>query len=384
VTGFFTAPRIVTGPGAVEQLSALGAERATLVVDPQLYRADRHHRLVEELAKTDTSVEVLAADPAEPTVASVEALANQVRSSHPDWIVALGGGRTIDAAKAAWVRYACPEVPIESITPLVELRLRSSAGFVAVPTTSGSGCEASWTVQIRGDEGRAVELASRELVPDWALLDPALPATMGPELTADTGAELLGHAFEAAVSEWSNPLSDAFARDAMITAIRDLPKATKHPDDLEARAALHAAATMAGIAASNSQFGAAHALAMALSTGAGPLYGRLLGTLLPYVAEFNYPSARDKYSGLAGVFGASAVRDRSGVAERLRILWSQVGISKTLADAGLRRPADRESLLVVVRRAGASTSAVANPRVPSETEFAQLIEAAFDGTPVTF
>jgi alcohol dehydrogenase class IV len=384
VTGFFTAPRIATGPGAIEQLSALGAQRAAIVVDPLLHRADRHQRLVEELAKTDTSVEVIPSDGAEPTIVSAEALTLRLRSFHPEWIIALGGGRTIDSAKAAWIRYACPESPLESITPLVELRLRSSAGFVAVPTTSGSGCEASWTATVRGDGGRPVELASRELVPDWALLDPALPASMAPELTAETGAEFVAHAFEAVVSEWSNPLSDAFARDAIATAFTELPKAVKHPDDLDARLALHCAATMAGIAASNSQFGAARALAVALATEGGPSYGRLLGTLLPYVAEFNYPSARDKYASLAGVFGASAVRDRSGVAERLRILWSQVGIPKTLSEAGVARIDDRESLAAVVRCARASTSAVANPRVPSEEEFARLLESAFAGSPVTF
>jgi len=123
---------------------------------------------------------------------------------------------------------------------------------------------------------------------------------------------------------------------------------------------------------------------VALRTDPGPSYGRLLGTLLPYVAEFNYPSARDKFSGLAGVFGTSAVRDRSGVAERVRLLWSQIGIPKTLSAAGAVRPGDREGLLEIARRARASTSAVANPRVPSETEFVQLLEAAFQGSPVTF
>jgi alcohol dehydrogenase class IV len=383
VTGYFTAPRIATGPGAIEQLSALGARRAAIVVDPLLHRSDRHIRLVEELAKTDTAIELFEAEAAEPTVATSEALGERVRAFHPDWIVALGGGRTIDAAKAAWVRYASPDNPLVSITPLVELGLRPTAGFVAIPTTSGSGCEASWTAMVRGEDGRALELASRELVPDWALLDPSFPATLGPGPTAETGAEFVAHAFESTVAVWANPFSDAFARDAMATAFAELPKAVKHPDDLDARAALHGAATMAGIAASNSQYGAAHALAVALAHG-GPPYGRLVGTLLPYVAEFNYPSARDKFSTLSGVFGGPAVRDRSGVAERLRQLWAQVGLPRTLAEAGVARWEGEDALRAIVRRARASTATVANPRVPSEEEYAKLLEAAFDGKPVTF
>jgi len=384
VTAFFTAPRIVAGPGAIEQLSALGAHRAALVIDPTIQRAERHRRAVEELSKTDTTIEVFAAEPAEPTVVAVDALAQRLRAFHPEWIVAIGGGRTIDAGKAAWVRYAAPDLALESVTPLIELKLRASAAFVALPTTSGSGCDAAWSAMVRAEDGRPIEVASRELVPDWTLLDPALPASMPAALTAETGAELIAHAFEAAVSEWSNPFSDALARDALITAIGELPKATKHPDDLEARSSLHAAATMAGIAASNAQFGVAHALAVALGSSNGRSYGRTIGTLLPYVAEYDYPSARDKYAGLAGVFGAPAVRDRSGVAERLRSLWAQVGIPKTLAEAGFAAPLEGAELARVVERARSSTSAVANPRVPSEPELAALLDAAYRGAPVTF
>ncbi|HTT26471.1 MAG TPA: iron-containing alcohol dehydrogenase, partial [Thermoplasmata archaeon] len=178
MTTYFVAPRIVAGPGAIEQLSALAAKRAVIVVDPALAAADRHRRLVEELAKTETVTEIVPGPPSEPTIDSVEALAGRVRSARPEWIVALGGGRTIDAAKAAWVRYAHPDVPLGSVTPLVDLQLRSAARFVAVPTTTGSGCDAAWTALVRTAGGDPVEVASRELVPDWSLLDPSLPESL--------------------------------------------------------------------------------------------------------------------------------------------------------------------------------------------------------------
>ena len=178
MTSFFVAPRISAGPGALEQLSSLGAQRAAVVVDPAIVRSERVQRVVEELGQSTATVEVLPWEGSEPSLASVAKLADRLRAFAADWIVAVGGGRTLDAAKAGWVRYARPELDLASFTPLDELKLRSVAGFVAVPSTSGSGCDVSWNVMVRGGGGEPIELASRELVPDWSLLDPVLPATM--------------------------------------------------------------------------------------------------------------------------------------------------------------------------------------------------------------
>ncbi|MCI4357573.1 MAG: iron-containing alcohol dehydrogenase [Thermoplasmata archaeon] len=384
MSAFFIAPRVSAGPAALEQLGSLGAQRAAVVVDPAIVEAERTQRVVEELAQSSAAVEVLRWDGPEPTVPLVDALAGRLRSFAPDWIVGVGGGRTLDGAKAAWVRYARPQLDLASLTPLDELKLRSVAGFVAVPSTSGSGCDVSWTTMVRSSEGRAIELASRELVPDWALLDPALPATMPPEVTVDTGAELIGHAVEAIVSEWANPFSDAFAREALATAFSNLPKAVRRPEDLEVRLALHHAASFAGLAASNAQFGAAHALAVALGPETTVSYGRLLGILLPYVSEFNYPSSRERLERASAVLGAGAGKDRSAVAERLRTLLLPLGIPRTLKDAGLPSTVLSTGRERVVSRARASSATVANPRVASEEEYARLLGCAFDGVAVMF
>ncbi|HEV2519784.1 MAG TPA: iron-containing alcohol dehydrogenase [Thermoplasmata archaeon] len=384
MSAYFIAPRIAAGTASLEQLTSVGATRAAVVVDPALVSSERVQRVVESLSESSASVETLPWVGTEPTLASVEALAERIRAFAPDWIVAVGGGQTLDGAKAGWIRYARPELDLRALTPLEPLRLRAAAGFVAVPSTSGSGCDVAWTAMVRGPDGSAVELASRELVPDWSLLDPQFPATMPPDVTVDTAAELLAHAVEALLSEWANPFSDAHAREAIATTFAQLPNVVRHPTDLDARLALHHAATFAGLAASNAQFGAAHAIAQALGPETDRSYGRLLGTVLPYVAEFNYPSARERLERAAGVLGPAAGKDRSAVAERIRSLLGPLGIPRTLREAGVPESVLTSRRPTVVARARAASATVANPRVASEEEYARLIACAFDGVAVMF
>ncbi len=382
MSAYFLTPRIAAGPASLEQLGSLGAQRAAIVVDPALDGSERAKRVAESVAPA--SVETIRWAGTEPAMGPVESLAERLRSIAPDWIVAVGGGRTIDAAKAAWIRYARPDVDLATLTPLVELRLRESARFVAVPSTSGSGCDVAWTALVRGEEGRPVELASRELLPDWDLLDPALPASLPTALTVDTAAELLAHAFEALVSEWANPFTDALAREAWTIALAQLPKVVKRPDDLELRLDLHHAATFAGLAASNAQHGAAHALAVGIGPETEVPYGRLMGVLLPYVAEFDYPSARERLDRSGAVLGTSAGKDRSAVAERFRSVLLPLGLPKTLHEAGVPASVTSTARARIVARARACSSTVANPRVASEEEYGRLLACAFDGVAVMF
>jgi alcohol dehydrogenase class IV len=384
MSGFFTAPQVAWGPGAIEQLSGLGARRALLVVDPSIARHGAPRRIVEELEKSDTAVEETAEVTIEPTLASVERLREVARAHRPDWIVAVGGGSTIDTAKGLWVRHARPDVPLEAVTPLAELGVRSVARFVAIPSTSGSGSEASWSAHLRRDDGRLLELGCRELMPDWALLDAGLADTLPPTVRAETAGDLLAHALESIASEWTNAFSDALARHAIGVVVAAMPRLVRSPPDPEGREAVHAAATLAGLAAANSQLGAAHALAHALAGVGGVPHARLAATLLPYVVEYNYPAARDRYMALAPVVGAAAVQNRSALTERLRSLWDAVGLPKTLPGAGVAAEVLRSDRAAIIERTRASPSLVGNPRLPSAEELGRLLDAATDGRPVDF
>jgi alcohol dehydrogenase class IV len=383
--GFFTAPRYVFGPSALEQLSALPTQRPAVVVAPSLAADRRLRRVVEELAKREVPVATVRAPDGRATPEAAERLATELAGGSPDWIVAVGGGSVQDLARAAWLRYERPDLRLEELSPLVELALRRKAGFVAVPTTSGAGAEASPMLRLWASEGSVLRPLSRELVPDWVLLDPGWPPTVPAAAAADAAAEALGNAVEGLVSAWSNPLSEALARESTGQLVRLLPKFAKARDDPELAASVHHAAALAGLAAGNSYVGAASALAEALAPPLGLAYGRCLGIVLPAIVEFNYPSARDAYQGLGPRLGDGAsIAHRSDLPARLRATLEALGIPSSLERAGIGEAAWRAAAAEAVPRAARNGAALANPRVPSQPEWERLVEAVGRGTPVGF
>ncbi len=380
--GFFTAPSIVWGPGAIEQLSALGAKEVLLLVDREVHRHGGERRTEEELAKTGTHVVRYTEIDAEPTLASVERARAAIGSLAPDWIVAVGGGSTIDTAKALWIRLARPDLSLTDVTPLLELGLRSRIRCAALPTTGGSGSEATWSIHLTDDAGRPVEIASRELVPDWAVLDPAPTLTLSARRTAETGADAIAHALEAIASEWANPFADAAARQALAILVPVLPKVVRRGDDVGLRGEVQIAATLAGLAVSNAQYGVAHALARALGSALRRPHGSLVAALLPYVLEFNFPVARDRYQPLGSLLGAASVQSRGALAERIRQLWRSVDLPLTLGAAGVDAASLAPVREGVIAAAHRSPGAVANPRVPSPEELGRLLDAAVAGSVV--
>lgn len=379
--GFFTSPRICVGPGSIEQLSSLGVRRALLIVDPVVAEGGGDRRIREELQKDGAQIEVSRAVQIGPTLDSLLEGGRAALEFRPDWIVAVGGGSTIDTAKGVWVRYARPDLDMVSLTPLTELRLRDRARFVAIPSTSGSGSDATWVAHFWDANKRPVELASRELVPDWALLDPTLPATMPAAVAVDSGLDALSHALEALASSWATPFSDGLAREALATLVMQLPDSVDRPDDIELRGRIHYAATMAGLAISNAQSGLVHAIAHAIGPRTRLTHGRLVGVLLPHVLEFNFPAARDRYSALAGVLGPAAIQRASAFGERFHRLNEQLGVPPTLAAAGVDVHALQDQMPEWLPLVQSSTSFGANPRVPAPEELAALCARAFGMSP---
>jgi alcohol dehydrogenase class IV len=376
MTGFFTAPRVAWGTGAIEQLSGLGARRAIVVVDPAVARTGGHRRVVEELAKSETVVEVVddLGSPDGPD--EFGRLRERLRGSSPDWVVAVGGGRLIDAVKAARLCAERPDLSVEALTPILDLPDPLRTRLAAIPTTSGSGSEASGSADLWGSGGVPVEVAHRALTPEWAMVDPALAGTLPPELVLDGAFETAAQALEAYLSAWANPFSDALAVDAFVTVLDRLPHALRWSDDPEARSALHFAATGAGLAASNAQRGVAHALARALMPPTGLAYGRLLGILLPHVLEFDRPSARDRIEALARAAGRTEERTATPLGVRLQRLGELYRFPSSLLAAGVERAPLDGQRAEIVANALRSPAVLANPRVPSAADLASLLDAA--------
>ncbi|MGI0130118.1 MAG: iron-containing alcohol dehydrogenase [Thermoplasmata archaeon] len=375
MTGFFTAPRIAWGPGAIEQLSGLGARRALVVVDATVARRGGERRVVEELAKSDTHVELVTDLERPDRWDTVTRLTERITAYAPDWLVAVGGGRTIDGAKAARLGAELREAPLDQVTPVHEVADPPRVRLVALPTTSGSGAEASWTADLSRPDGTPIEIAHRALVPEWALVDAGLAAGLPAEAVVDGAFETAALATEAYLSAWSNPFSDALALDAVATVVRRLPHALRWSDDPDAKSALHYAASAAGLASSNAQRGVAHALARALEGPTGVPYGRLLGILLPLAVEFDHLSARDRIERLEAATTSPEENGRVPLPVRLRRLGNLAHLPATLRAGGISVERVERTRETIVAHTLGSPAVLANPRVPTAEEVEGLISA---------
>lgn len=384
---FFTSPKIVFGSGAIEFLASLPTKKALIVCDKFLAEKRTYQPVAEQLTKAGAQVKIFGEVEPEPHIATVEAGVKLAREFEPDMVVGFGGGSAMDMAKAIYALYERPDLTIYDLTPIVELHLGQKARLVQVPTTSGTGSETTWaTIITEGEGGRKLELAHRDLVADWAVLDPLFPGSMPPRLTADTGADALAHSIESISSEWSNPFSDALGVKAVDTIFRFLPKAVKgDPVPSEVREELHLAAAMAGLSFGNAQVGIGHALGHALGSVFHIPHGRTVGLFLPYHIEYNFNAARPKLARLGPVLGESTVQSGRDLAGKVRSLWDQIGMARTIPEAAKITEKDfEEKLPELVSRADSSTCVISNARVPSSQELERIFRAAWSGSPIDF
>ena len=319
-------------------------------------------------------MEVGTASAAPDSIPEVDALAGRIRAHGADWVVTVGGGRVIDAAKAARLRAVRPDAPISGPLPLLDLPEPLPIRLAAVPTTSGSGAESTGVVDLVAADGAPVEVAHRALAPEWAFIDPTFAAALPPDVAVDGALETATQALEAYLSAWSNPFSDALATDAFTTVLSRLPHALRWSDDPDARAALHYAASAAGLAASNAQRGVGHALARALVAPTGLSYGRLCAILLPYLLEFDRPAARDRLESIAAAVARGETGPRPTLPARVDRLYENFRVPRSLAAAGV--PPDRvdSHRSAIVAHTLRSPAVLANPRVPSARDLELLLD----------
>ena len=308
--------KIVSGEGAVESLKEFGCKKLLVVTDPFFYENGMAETVAAAAGaeKTEYFHEVSP----DPTVALAARGTAVLQAFAPDVVVALGGGSTMDCAKAM-VYFAGKEVSL-----------------VAIPTTSGSGSEVT-DFAVLTHEGVKHPLVDARLRPCMAVLDSKLLQDMPPKLIADSGFDVLSHAIESYTAIGSGHFSDTLAAEAFSTAYALLP--ASFGGDKTVRLRIHEAATMAGISFTHSGLGLCHALAHSLGGAFHIPHGRLNAILLPAVIECNAFGASDKYAKLAQVAGVGgsaktmAVRCLKNALIRLR---RELAMPATLVEAGIR------------------------------------------------
>jgi acetaldehyde dehydrogenase/alcohol dehydrogenase len=391
--------------GSLESLRQLGIKQALVVTDPRCEAAG----MVDEVRRYlgDAAVHVFAEIEPEPPEAQVRAGVEVLRRLHPDTIIAIGGGSVMDAAKGMRLFYEGPELHMRELgLPFLDARKRvarypdaeHTVRLVAIPTTAGTGSEVSPAAVITvGD--RKVTLVDYSLVPDIAIVEPTLTASMPPQVTADSGVDALTHALEAGVSIFASPYTDAFAMQAINMILHNLPRAYAEGGDMEARTAMANAATIAGLAFSNAFVGVCHALAHAVGARFGVAHGRANGIFLPHVLRYNasLPSkfmpapsytayvAPEKYAQIAYVFGLDGKGEeerRVRLFERVDELLDAVEIPRSLAEAGVPQDEFEAALPDLARAAFMDPSVRTNPRIPMVAELVDLLRAGYAGRPI--
>jgi len=312
----------------------------------------------------------------------------------PDWIVAVGGGSVIDAAKAMWVLYENPELDLEAISPLLPITLRQRARLVAIPTTAGTGSEATWAfvITMPGNPPRKLGSGHPLAVPDLAIVDPYMMRTAPPHVIADSGMDALTQAIEGYLATWANDYTDGLCLNAAKLALDYLERAYRNPDDTEAIEKMANCAAIGGLGYINSMVGLAHSMGHALGAIFHLPHGRAVGLCLPYVIAFYASPARPaevktRLAPLARFCGlphADEVSAAHALAERVRALARAIDQPLTLSEAGISAADFSAKLDALIDNAMNDTVIFASPRLPSAAALGALFTCAFSGLSVDF
>ena len=385
----FTLPRdIYYGANALENLKNLKGKKAVLVLGGGSMKrfgfVDKALAYLKEAGIETKLIENVEPDPSVETVMNGAAV---MREFEPDWIISMGGGSPIDAAKAMWAFYEYPETTFEDlITPFNFPELRQKAKFCAIPSTSVT----AFSVITDYQKGIKYPLADFNITPDVAIIDPALAETMPPKLVAHTGMDALTHAIEAYVSTLHTVFTDPLALKAIDIVNSDLIKSFN--GDMACREEMHYGQCLAGMAFSNALLGIVHS--MAHKTGAAFSTGHIIHGLanamyLPYVIAYNAKAdgVAERYADIArtmGVTGDTTAELVEGLRAKIRSMNDTMGIPNTLKEFGIIESEFQEKLNTIAENAVGDACTGSNPRPIDPATMAKLFTCIYYGTEVDF
>ena len=312
----FTLPRdLYHGKGSLDALKTLKGSRAIVVVGGgSMKRFGFLDKVVSYLKEAGMEVSLFEGVEPDPSVETVLKGAAAMRDFEPDWIISIGGGSPIDAAKAMWAFYEYPDTTFEELCiPFNFPTLRTKAKFCAIPSTSGTATEVTaFSVITDYAKGIKYPLADFNITPDVAIVDPDLAETMPAKLTAHTGMDAMTHAVEAYVSTLNCDYTDPLALHAIKMVSENLVKS--YQGDMEARAKMHNAQCLAGMAFSNALLGIVHSMAHktgAAYTGGHIVHGCANAMYLPKVIKYNAKdtTAAARYAEIAAFLGLEPSAD---------------------------------------------------------------------------
>lgn len=393
----FTLPRdIYHGPGSLSEIAKLKGKKAFVVTGGgSMKRFGFLGKTLEFLREAGMETHVFEGVEPDPSVETVRRGAEEMKIFCPDWIVAIGGGSPIDAAKAMWAFYEHPDISFESLcTPFSFPELRQKAHFCAIPSTSGSATEVTaFSVITDYEKGIKYPLADFNITPDVAVVDPDIAQTMPPKLAAHTGMDAFTHAVEAYVSTLHSEFTDPLALRAISLVSEYL--IDSFGGERAAREKMHYAQCLAGMAFSNALLGITHSMAHktgAAFSGGHIVHGCANAMYLPKVIRFNSrtPEAKKRYADIARSLGLAGSHEEelvSSLIGRIEEMNSQLSIPSCIKDyeGGIISEEEfEEKLPSVARLAVEDACTLSNPRKINAGEMEELLRCCYYGTEVDF
>lgn len=406
----FTLPRdLYHGKGAIEALKSFKGKRALICVGGgSMKRFGFLGRAENYLKEAGMDVRIFEGIESDPSVETVMRGAAVMQEYQPDWIVAMGGGSPIDAAKAMWIKYEYPEITFEEMCKVFGIpELRRKAKFCAISSTSGTATEVTaFSIITDYSKGIKYPIADFEITPDVAIVDPDLAQTMPKKLVAHTGMDAMTHAVEAYVSTANCDFTDPLAIHAIEMIMKDLVPSYNGSET--SRANMHNAQCLAGMAFSNALLGIVHSMAHKTGAifadcgnGAHIIHGAANAMYLPKVIAFNAKdaAAKKRYGVIADYMG---IADKSSSDDKkvaaliayLRKMNDDLNIPHCIKNYGADSfPCENgfvpekvflERLPDIAKNAIADACTGSNPRQPTQQEMEELLKCCYYDTDVNF
>lgn len=371
VSAFNVPPTTLMGAGAVAKvgtaLSQRGIVRAFVLIDEFLLKNGLADGLFRSLARQGIAYEAMAYPQGEPDSAKVEAACAQLRASVCDAVIAFGGGSVLDTAKAIAVLALHPELVVAQLVDPANIS-RGRLPLIAIPTTAGTGSEASNVSVVTDSITHIKQLILHEtMLPDLAIIDASLTLAVPASLTAATGVDALTHAIEAYVALGANPLTQALAYRAISLIGDALPIAVGQGNNAAAREAMMLGSYLAGMAFSNAGLGLTHAMAHQIGARYGIPHGMANALLLPSVMHFNCLVCKKSYGELGLALLGHALSDLELIAA-VQALIIEVGLPASLQIAGV----NPDDFAEMADAALIDVCAASNPRSATRTQIIEI------------
>lgn len=377
---FKLSTEVLFSEDALDALLEIKDVNAVLITDKFMVDSGMADKILKKLSKCK-SISVFDEVVPDPPMTLIEEGIKFLDNKDCDVVVALGGGSSIDAAKA--IVYMADKLE-EHQNPEAKKKIK----LVAIPTTSGTGSEVTkFAVVTDSATGVKIPLIDESLMPDLAILDPELVKTAPPFITADTGMDVITHAIEAYVSETASDCSDCLAEKASELAFEFLPKAYRNGFDIKARDKMHRASCLAGMSFNLVNLGLTHGIAHALGAIFHIPHGRANALVLPWVIEFNADMAREaakhsndsakKYQKLARIIGLPAPTPKVGVANliaEINRLLKYMDRPMCITQCGVALEDFEAHREEIIKRALADACTQANPRQVTAKDISKILD----------